>query len=120
MFRAGTHLLGPFTIGAVEGDGKSLEPLLTSIEVGKKLKVAHKTLNEWAAKGYLPAIPVGIGRRKQGQFWGPDIDHWLEEQQKLVNGEHTSKKKGGAADSGCVVPLFEVPHVKLAINGGRK
>ena len=81
-----------------------VEPLLTSMEVARKLKVSHKTVDGWACEGYLPGIALGTGRRKQWRFRESDIDHWLVEQQKLSKGQQLSKNISGATDSGTADP----------------
>ena len=49
-----------------------MKPLLTVKELSEKLKVAPKTLNEWAAKRYIPSVKMGACIR----FDEEEIEKW--------------------------------------------
>ena len=52
-----------------------MKPLLTVKELSEKLKVAQKTLYEWAAKGYIPSLKMGACIR----FDEKEIEEWQKE-----------------------------------------
>ena len=49
-----------------------MKPLLTVKELSEKLKIAQKTLYEWAAKGYIPSLKMGACIR----FDEKEIEEW--------------------------------------------
>ena len=36
-----------------------------------------RTVTRWARKGYLPAIPVGEGKRRLWRFREADLEQWM-------------------------------------------
>ncbi len=37
-----------------------------------------RTVARWAREGYLPAIPIGEGKRRLWRFLQADLDGWME------------------------------------------
>jgi predicted site-specific integrase-resolvase len=36
-----------------------------------------RTLTRWAREGYLPAIPIGEGKRRLWRFLESDLEEWM-------------------------------------------
>lgn len=36
-----------------------------------------RTLTRWAREGYIPAIPIGEGKRRLWRFLTADLDAWM-------------------------------------------
>jgi excisionase family DNA binding protein len=36
-----------------------------------------RTVARWAREGYLPAIPLGEGKRRLWRFLVADLEHWM-------------------------------------------
>jgi len=52
---------------------------LTPVEAAEYLGLDYKTITRWARQGYLPAHPLGEGKRKFWRFHKHEIDAWLAE-----------------------------------------
>ena len=52
---------------------------LTPIEAAAYLGLDVKTITRWARQGYLPAHPMGEGKRKFWRFHKHEIGAWLAE-----------------------------------------
>jgi excisionase family DNA binding protein len=51
---------------------------LTPIEAAGYLGGLNaRTLTRWAREGYLPAIPIGEGKRRIWRFLRKDLDVWM-------------------------------------------
>ena len=51
---------------------------LTTEEAAAHLGAIHpRTVARWAREGYLPAIPVGEGKRRLWRFLLSDLDDWM-------------------------------------------
>jgi excisionase family DNA binding protein len=51
---------------------------LTSEEAAEYLGgLNHRTVTRWAQEGYIPAIPIGEGKRRLWRFLVADLDHWM-------------------------------------------
>ena len=51
---------------------------MTAEEAGKFLGGAHpRTVARWAREGYLPAYPIGEGKRKFWRFLESDLYEWM-------------------------------------------
>jgi len=57
--------------------------LLTPAEAAELLHMEPKTVVTWARKGWLPAHPLGEGRRHYWRFFQHELLDWL------------AKRKGG-------------------------
>lgn len=36
-----------------------------------------RTVTRWAREGYLPAYPIGEGKRRLWRFMEADLEHWM-------------------------------------------
>jgi predicted site-specific integrase-resolvase len=54
--------------------------LLDADEAAQVLKMDSKTLVRWARLGYVPAHPMGEGKRKLWRFLEHELLEWLEAQ----------------------------------------
>ena len=53
-------------------------PYLTTETAAAHLGAIHpRTIARWAREGYLPAIPVGEGKRRLWRFLKADLDEWM-------------------------------------------
>ena len=50
---------------------------LTPVEAAEYLGLDVKTITRWARQGYLPAHPLGEGRRKFWRFIESELAAWL-------------------------------------------
>jgi excisionase family DNA binding protein len=50
---------------------------LTPVEAALYLAVDVKTITRWARQGYLPAHPLGEGKRKFWRFFESELIEWL-------------------------------------------
>ena len=50
---------------------------LTPVEAAEYLGLDVKTITRWARQGYLPAHPLGEGRRKFWRFLESELAAWL-------------------------------------------
>lgn len=50
---------------------------LTPIEAAEFLGLDVKTITRWARQGYLPAHPLGEGKRKFWRFRADELESWL-------------------------------------------
>lgn len=54
------------------------ERFLTPIEAARFLGgINARTLVRWAREGYVPAIPLGEGKRRIWRFLGTDLEAWM-------------------------------------------
>lgn len=54
---------------------------LDAIEAAKILHMNSRTLVRWARCGYVPAHPLGEGRRRIWRFFERELLEWVEHQQ---------------------------------------
>jgi excisionase family DNA binding protein len=54
--------------------------LLTPEEAAPILKMNPRTLVKWARDGYVPAHPLGLGKRRLWRFLESEIVKWVEGQ----------------------------------------
>ena len=50
---------------------------LTTHEAADYLAVNTRTVARWAREGYLPAYPIGEGKRRLWRFLERDLDQWF-------------------------------------------
>jgi hypothetical protein len=55
-------------------------PLLSPEEAAKVLQMDHRTLIYWARRGYVPAHPMGEGKRKLWRFLEHELIEWVKVQ----------------------------------------
>ena len=54
--------------------------LMTAVEAASLLNMDHRTLIRWARAGYVPAHPLGEGRRRIWRFFEDDLLAWVASQ----------------------------------------
>jgi len=54
--------------------------LLTPVEAAALLHMDHRTLIRWARAGYVPAHPLGEGRRRLWRFFEDELLVWVAAQ----------------------------------------
>ena len=64
--------------------------LLTPVEAALLLHMDHRTLIRWARIGYVPAHPLGEGRRRLWRFFGDELLAWVGSQ---VNGHEINLRR---------------------------
>ena len=55
--------------------------LMTPDEAAALLNMEARTLVKWARKGYVPAHPLGEGRRRLWRFFEDELVKWIAGQQ---------------------------------------
>ncbi len=50
---------------------------MTPVEAAAYLGLDVKTVTRWARQGYLPAHPLGEGKRKFWRFFESELSEWL-------------------------------------------
>jgi excisionase family DNA binding protein len=50
---------------------------MTPRKAAEYLGLDEKTVTRWARCGYLPAHPLGEGKRKFWRFLEPELEEWL-------------------------------------------
>jgi DNA-binding transcriptional MerR regulator len=68
---------------------------LDAIEAARVVGMDSRTLVRWARRGYVPAHPLGEGKRRIWRFFESELLEWVKHQQ-----------------NGCVTGL---PHDKLTV-----
>jgi hypothetical protein len=66
--------------------GPASPKLLTAVEAALVLQMDPRTLIRWARAGYVPAHPLGEGRRRMWRFFEHELLAWVESQS---NGRET-------------------------------
>lgn len=54
--------------------------ILTPLQVADLLGCDDKTITRWARQGYVPAHPIGVGKKKYWRFFEDEIMDWLNDQ----------------------------------------
>lgn len=60
---------------------KQANPPLDPKEAARVLKMNSRTLVRWASRGYVPAHPLGEGKRRIWRFFENELLEWVEQQQ---------------------------------------
>ena len=58
--------------------GMRVDPLLDAKEAASVLKMNSRTLVRWARCGYVPAHPLGEGKRRLWRFFESELLEWVE------------------------------------------
>jgi Helix-turn-helix domain len=66
-------------------------PLLNPEQAAKVLQMDSRTLVYWARRGYVPAHPMGEGKRKMWRFLEHELLEWIKAQ------NHDSRKRPPAS-----------------------
>jgi excisionase family DNA binding protein len=54
--------------------------ILTPVDAAELLSCDGKTITRWARNGYLPAHPIGEGKKRYWRFFEDELIVWLEAQ----------------------------------------
>ena len=73
--------------GKSPGRGPASRKLMTAVDAAILLGMDHRTLIRWARAGYVPAHPLGEGRRRMWRFFEDELMAWVESQS---NGRETT------------------------------
>ena len=66
------------TAAAVHSAQACAQRFLNAVQASHYLgDLNPRTITRWAREGYLPAYPVGEGRRRQWRFLKADLDAWM-------------------------------------------
>jgi excisionase family DNA binding protein len=57
---------------------KQTSPPLDAKEAARVLKMDSRTLVRWARRGYVPAHPLGEGKRRIWRFFESELLEWVE------------------------------------------
>jgi excisionase family DNA binding protein len=68
---------GDVAIMQVKTNSTTATRPLTPIEAADYLGLDVKTITRWARQGYLPAHPLGEGKRKFWRFLETELSDWL-------------------------------------------
>ena len=72
--------------------------LMDAKETAEYLKLNEKTVSRWARKAYIPAHPLGEGKRKFWRFYEHELSAWLSDQcngaDQVVTSSSTPGRKG--------------------------
>lgn len=67
------------SLEAPQGEAHSLRPM-TPQQTAAFLGLDDKTITRWARQGYIPAHPLGNGKRKFWRFFEHELVAWLDSQ----------------------------------------
>jgi excisionase family DNA binding protein len=56
-----------------------------------------RTVVKWAREGYLPAYPIGEGKRRLWRFLEADLEHWMLSRRTGTLGPAADAPTGGYA-----------------------
>ena len=82
QLKAFTPVQGPFghqprTTSRLEQPSEARRVILTPKGVAELLDLDDKTITRWARQGYIPAHPLGEGKRKHWRFVESELIEWL-------------------------------------------
>lgn len=69
---------------SIVGVSVPVEYFVDDIEIARMLGIHHRTVQQMARDGIVPAYPLGEGKRKTWRFLRSEIHEWL---QASVNSE---------------------------------
>jgi len=65
----------------LSGSGyKPTRRILTPVQAAELLECDDKTITRWARQGYIPAHPIGQGKKKYWRFFEDELIDWLTDQ----------------------------------------
>jgi Helix-turn-helix domain len=67
--------------------GASSGRILTSVQAAQLFACDDKTITRWARSSYLPAHPIGVGKKRYWRFFEDELIDWLKTQK---NGERAA------------------------------
>jgi hypothetical protein len=68
--------------GAVQSDGRRIK-ILDASEAASIMRMDSRTLIRWARLGYVPAHPLGEGKRRLWRFIEDEILDWFEQRSQV-------------------------------------
>jgi hypothetical protein len=74
-------------------------PPLDAKEAASVLKMNSRTLVRWARCGYVPAHPLGEGKRRIWRFFENELLEWVETQEKHCAGKQAGRTLKTAIDA---------------------
>lgn len=74
-------------------------PPLDAKEAASVLKMNSRTLVRWARCGYVPAHPLGEGKRRLWRFFEDELLEWVETQENHSSGIQTGRTLKTAIDA---------------------
>lgn len=77
---------------------RKMEPL-DATEAANVLKVNSRTLVRWARCGYVPAHPLGEGKRRIWRFFESELLEWVETQENDCSGKQPGRTLNTAIDA---------------------
>jgi hypothetical protein len=72
---------------------------LDAIEAARVVGMDSRTLVRWARRGYVPAHPLGEGKRRIWRFFESELLEWVKRQQSSCIGELPHDKLTTAIDA---------------------
>jgi excisionase family DNA binding protein len=66
--------------GAPKFGAKPARRILTPVQAAELFGCDDKTITRWARQGYIPAHPLGQGKKKYWRFFEDELIDWLLEQ----------------------------------------
>lgn len=72
---------------------------LDSKEAAFLLKMNSRTLVHWARCGYVPAHPLGEGKRRIWRFFENELLEWVEQQRNICSPETPKGNRAVAIDA---------------------
>jgi hypothetical protein len=70
--------------GKSSGRGPASHKMMTAVDAAILLGMDHRTLIRWARSGYVPAHPLGQGRRRMWRFFEDELVAWVESQSNAL------------------------------------
>ncbi len=61
---------------------ETVRELMTPAQAAALLDMNPRTLVKWARLGYVPAHPLGEGKRRLWRFFRGELVMWVEQQRK--------------------------------------
>lgn len=58
--------------------------IMTPHQAADLLAMDEKTITRWARAGYIPAHPIGEGKRRFWRFFEDEVHDWLARQQNAA------------------------------------
>jgi len=66
--------------GAATCSCKPARRILTPVQAAELLGCDDKSITRWAREGYIPAHPIGRGKKKYWRFFEDELIDWLLDQ----------------------------------------
>ena len=79
--------------------GMRVNPPLDAKEAASVLKMNSRTLVRWARCGYVPAHPLGEGKRRIWRFFENELLEWVETQENRCAGKQAERTLKAAIDA---------------------